>query len=336
MKQSFNTENKNFIRENWNKPIIKFLSKRIGEKLIYIGLPSPEAGDVKQWLEHIKSIIAFQCRDYGKASNPNQNRDQIIKLDNFLRELERQEKIEDYTIYDGYLEEVVLKEYDNSPNEIKFSQDKFITLYNLDFCNDIASPIEYTDKNGNIKKAYKFNAIQKLLGVQKLLSEISNKFIFYLTVHCSYKDKELQDFINTTEKSIKDYLKRYSSLKGDDKNAEIVRLFVCHNIKKYFSANDFSYHILPIIKYQGIGKTTLLHFSVIGIHPEPTAEGAADFQPLDEIIKRPFITIENEQFKYETILEEENIDPTERIDPIKLFEKSQTFKKMWNIKKSNK
>ncbi|MCL2284640.1 MAG: hypothetical protein FWC26_15100 [Fibromonadales bacterium] len=329
IKTQFSTENKKFIRNSWNKPLIKFLTEKVKEKLIYVGLPSPQADDINEWLEHIKSVIAFQCRDYGKPSNPNQNREQILELEDFLRQLERQGKINDYVVYDGYLEEVVLKRYDNSPNEIGFKTDKFITLYNLDFCNDIASPIEYIDKDGNAQKAYKFNAIQRLLEIQKELSRISNKFIFLLTVHCSYKGKELQNFINNPpDESIKKYLKQYSKLKGNQKNAEIVRLFVCYNIQKYFGANSFSYYTLPIIKYKGIKDTQLLHFVTLGIHSTPTAEGVANFQSLEDMLNRQFITIESNQFENEFILEgEQSID---RIgEPVWLFQNSDTFKKLW-------
>jgi hypothetical protein len=297
---TFSTANKNFIRLNWNKPIIKFLSKKVNEKLTYIGLPSPDADDITQWLEHIKSVIAFQCRNYGKSSDPNQTREPILKLEESLRTLERQRKIDDYLIYDGYLEEVVIKGCDNSPNEIEFSTDRFITLYNLDFCNDITSPIEYVDRNGNTQKVYKFNAIQRLLEIQKSLSKISNKFIFFLTVHCSYNGEELQNFINNpSNETNSSYIKQYMKLKEHKKNAEIVRLFVCNNIQTYFKANSFSCHILPVIKYQGKNNTPLLHFAVFGIHSNPTAEGVANYQPLDEIIKQKFVTINSDKFENE-------------------------------------
>jgi hypothetical protein len=197
----------------------------------------------------------------------------------------------------------------------------------LDFCNDIASPIEYVDKNGDTQKVYKFNAIQKLLEIQKSLSKVSNKFIFFLTVHCSYDGEELQNFLNTTDVSLKAYLHKYFSLKGDNKNAEIVRLFVCSNIQKYFDANNFSYHILPIIKYQGINNTSLLHFAVLGVHSQPTAEGVANLQSLDDIVKQKFIKINSEQFENESILnEEQHID---NINPVDLFSQSTTFSKLW-------
>ena len=78
--------------------------------------------------------------------------------------MNRKRQIESFIVYDGWLEEVILRGYDNSPTRIDFGLTDFITLYNLDFCNKITSPIEYFDDTGEpAPKAYKFNAINKLL-----------------------------------------------------------------------------------------------------------------------------------------------------------------------------
>ena len=159
---SFNTENKFFLRDKWNKPLIKFLSKNVKDKLVYMGLPSPNGDDVNHWIEFIKVVIAFQCREYSKPSDSTQSREDVEKLEEFLRALERESKLESYVVYDGYLEEVVLKGRDNSPQSIHFEIQRFITLYNLDFCNDIASPIEFVDELGDLQTVFKFDAIKKL------------------------------------------------------------------------------------------------------------------------------------------------------------------------------
>src|SRR5688572_1435857 len=104
---AFNTEHKVFIREKWNKPLIKFLSKKVGDKLIYMGLPSSSAEDVKQWIEFIKMVIAFQCRVYGQRSDQSQDRTEIDRLTELLQQFERERKIENYVVFDGYMEEVV-------------------------------------------------------------------------------------------------------------------------------------------------------------------------------------------------------------------------------------
>ena len=53
MEGSFNSEHKNFIREHWNMPLLKFLADNVNDKLVYLGLPSPIAEDVLEWIEYV-------------------------------------------------------------------------------------------------------------------------------------------------------------------------------------------------------------------------------------------------------------------------------------------
>ena len=324
----FNSEHKVFIREHWNKPLIKFLSKKIGEKLMYMGLPSSSAEDLMQWLEFIKIVIAFQCRLYGEKSSQDQDRSEIDKLTQLLRDLERDRKIDNYVVYDGYLEEVVIRGYDNSPHQIPFGQERLVTLYNLDFCNDVASPIEFTDINGDIQKVYKFNAIKKLLQVQDSLSNISDKFVFFLTVHCSYKGEELQNFIgNPPDNHIKEYIDKYGIMSGHEKNARIVRLFVCYQIQKFFPTFNFSHKILPVIKYNGLGGTPLLHFVIMGTKAAPQAGGIPLFQSINEVLDQKFVSINDDSFvNLDSTLEETNI---RELNPLNYFTRSKTYTKLW-------
>jgi len=324
----FDSEHKNLIRSNWNQPLIKFLSKKTNSKLIYIGLPSREAKDILQWLDYIKSVIAFQCRDYKNSSDPSQTREEIIALEGLLRDLERQRKIDDFVVFDGFLEEVILREFDNSPSQIEFAQNSVITLYNLDFCNKITSPMKYVDRNGDVQTAYKFNAIQKLLHLQNSLSKISDRFIFFLTVHSSYDGKEIHDFVNTPPNSvISEYLKKYNKLQGDEKNARIVRLFTVYQIQTYFVAHNFTPKFLPVVKYNGLRNAQLLHFVVMGVKSVPTASGVANHQSFEDIMDLKFATIEKNNFvNSQSEIDEKNITI---LDPLSFFTNSRTYKKLW-------
>src|ERR1035437_7117838 len=113
---TYNSESKVFIRNNWDKPLLKLIEKKTGNKLLYVGLPSPEAEDIDAWIEHLRVVIAFQCRKYGELSDPKQDRKDILKLHEKLLSYEREMKLENFIVYDGYIEEVVLRGYDNSPD----------------------------------------------------------------------------------------------------------------------------------------------------------------------------------------------------------------------------
>jgi len=326
--KSFNSTHKLLIRDKWNKSIIRFLSKNEKQKLIYLGLPSTAAEDILTWLDYIDEIIAFQCRIYGKPSSPSQERDSIEKLDELLRKLERSSKINGYVLYDGYLEEVILKGYDNSPKSINFSVSKVVTLYNLDFCNKISSPIEYVNKKGLLKKAYKFQAISKLLELQRNLISESEKFLLFLTVHCSYDGPELQNFIdNPPNNDIKNLIGKYSQLSGNQKNERIIRLFVVGTIKKHYETNGFTPKFLPVIRYSGLGGTPLLHFAILGIRKELKGGVVQVYQKLADITNQRFLNIESNEFINSSDIFE--FEKTTGTDPVKYFTESKTYNKLW-------
>lgn len=327
--KSFNSEHKIAIRKNWNLPLIKFLSKREGKKLIYMGLPSPQAEDIKEWIEYLESVVAFQCRNYKESSSPNQGREEVEILEEFLRSLERQNKINNYVVYDGFLEEVILRGFDNSPQQIEFIINNFIPLYNLDFCNKISSPIEFTDQEGNIKTAYKFDAIKELLLFQKKWSKVSNKFIFLLTVHGSYDGKELEHFFKNPKTSENiELLKEYQKLKGIEKNERIIKLFVTQYIKEQFESFGFTPNILPVIRYNGLGGTPLLHFAIIGSMHSSKAGTTEVYQKLIDVVNCKFINIdEKRNFVNSSFCLENEIDTI--TDPVSYLSQSKTFEKLW-------
>ncbi len=327
-KGSFSSNHKVLIRKLWNQPLLKFLVKKGNDKLIYLGLPSSKAEDILAWIDFIKSVIAFQCRQYGEMSSPNQGREEIENLEVLLRSLERQRKLENFVVYDGYLEEVILRGTDNSPSQITFEQGSVITLYNLDFCNKITSPWEFVDRDGNIKTAYKFNAIGELLKIQDSLSKVSDKFIFLLTVHCSYDGKELHNFINSPPNgTIGAYIHKYKALSGHEKNARIVRLFVAYQIEKFFTVNNFTSKMLPVIKYQGLNDTPLLHFVVLGTKSITTATGADNFQSIEDIVDFQFISFESDEMvNLGSELEEKEVSILNSVD---FFVQSKTYDRLW-------
>ena len=108
MSTFISSKNKDFIRSNWGKPLLHFICTELKCKLIYMGLPSPEAKDIKEWIDYLSKVIAFQCRVYGKTSNPEQPMDSIFKLEEILSNFEREKKLEPSVVYDGYIEEVIL------------------------------------------------------------------------------------------------------------------------------------------------------------------------------------------------------------------------------------
>ncbi len=324
MVESFNTVAKSLIRNEWGKPLLKFISKRLKKKLIYLGLPSPVAEDIEDWIEFIDEVIAFQCREYGKPSDVSQSREEIEKLEAKLNKFERQGLLETFTVYDGYIEEVVLKGVDNISK--KFSQSNTIRIYNLDFCNKITSPIEYVDIKGDIKSVYKFNAVKKLLRIQAELEEDQQEFILFLTIHSSFDDAEIQAFTNNLE--YKELLEKYNAKKRDKKKEWILRLFVIDTLQSYFRENNFVPHFLPTILYKGLKGAQLLHFSILGTKVKLGA-GRADWkQSVKNLCCEKLITTNEDTFE---LINEDALDETDinNLNSVDLFSNSKTYQKVW-------
>jgi len=327
MTKSFNTKGKSLIRNKWGKPLLKFLSKRLGKKLIYLGLPSPAAEDITNWIEFIDEVIAFQCREYDKPSDIDQSREEIEKLEEKLNKYERQGLLNTFTVYDGYIEEVILRGVDNVSKQ--FNQSNTIRVYNLDFCNSITSPIEFTDINGNVKSAYKFNAVKELLRIQSNLQENHQDFILFLTIHASFKGEELQNFVNNPDTNEhKELIEKYNGKSGIKKKARILRLFVIDALQNYFRENYFVPHFLPTILYKGLNGTRLLHFTIFGKKEEPGAGRATWLQGVGELCNEKLITPQDGKFE---LIEDGDIEETEikNINSVQLFSNSKTFNQVW-------
>lgn len=329
----FNTQAKQVIRKDWAKPILAYLHETLGKKLIYLGLPDVEAHDVTEWLDYLDRVYAFQCREYPKPSHVSQSREKVLTLENTLRTFERKQQISTYDVYDGYIEEVVLRGYDNTPDVKEFFLEDVVTVYNLDFCGQVSSPIEYTDRKGNKQQAYKFDAIRKLMSVQAELPLPSKKFVLFLTLHCSYNGKEFDNFLqNPHSKDLDEYLKPTFPLTKGSKAPYCIKAFVHHNLTQFFTVNQFIPEFLPVIYYEGDNNHPLLFFTVIGTQITGTSGVANPLQKISDVLYGKFVSVN----EHNTLENNENLtihgDKCKSwgvINSLHLFKESKTYKNHW-------
>ena len=286
--------------------------------MVYLGLPSPDAEDILEWIDYIDEVIAFQCRDYPNPSEPSQSIEDVQRLQNKLSELERKRIINNFIVYDGYIEEVILNKRDNAG--MKFEVNNIIHIFNLDFCNSITSPLSIVDENGDVKDVYKFDAIKTLLQLQSLLEAKPKKFVLFLTIHKSYEGKELENFNITTK-----YPKQ---LERQEKKARFLRSYVIITLENFFRNNGFVPHFLPVIEYVGINEHQLLHFTVLGASKKEKAAGIAPFfQEVPDLLKQKFLKIENNEFVNKEINSINELDV--EINPVNIFSNSKAFRHLW-------
>lgn len=319
--------NKRIIREKWCKPLLHHIKTSLGYRLIYLGLPGSEALDILTWVEYLDSIIAFQCRRYGEPSKPSQPKDEIYKLYKILNDLEKSHVIRKFSLFDGYIEEVVLSGRDNSGND--FSQKDVVTIYNLDFCNPLTVPMEIIDKNGEVSKYYKLEVIRRLLEIQRDLStEKPKKFIMFLTVHSKFWESEAKKLIGTVDSSYRLYMQNVKKLKlnWEENNIRLLKLYVYYTLKKHFIDCNFIPDFLPPIYYQGYGESWLINFTIIGTYHENVSKYLFK-EDAEKFLKSKFLLANKKDI---VCLDSANIDefPTET-DSVKLFCDINSYEKFW-------
>ncbi|WP_299289361.1 hypothetical protein [uncultured Mucilaginibacter sp.] len=330
-KIKFNNEQKKIIRSSWAKPLLAFLHQNLNKKLIYVGLPDVEAHDVIEWLDYLEIVYAFQCRDYPNPSSPTQSRQHILALENTLRSLERRKQIATYDVFDGYIEEVMVRGFDNSPQVKSFTQQDTVTVYNLDFCGQVTSPIEYVDRKGRKQKAYKFNAVQKLLDHQKNIEQDNKKFVLFLTLHCSYDGQEFTKFLANPHPDIKKYLEPIQKLSKGKKAPYAVKAFVYDQLTQFFTNSRFIPEFLPTLYYNGDNGHPLLFFTVLGTESENSSSIPAPLVTLNSLLKTPLVSIANDHtfaINNDLILPDE-IKSNGVITSTGVFKSSKSYQQYW-------
>lgn len=235
---------KALIRKNWCKPQLQQLTSIVKNKLVYLGLPDIEALDIKEWIDYIDKVIAFQCSKYeGEEID-------VKQLDNYLNSLERQSKIRSWVVYQGWMEDIIMGGI--SERGQTYKQNDFLRVYNLDFCNNLKTPREVISEKGKkINVVYKTDIIQKLLEHQKTATpEVNHRnFIMYLTVNANtfnIGNAQINDA------SVKEYLKKVGKIhKPEVRAAREVKAYCYHVLGKIFKEQDFHVEFLPPVYYMG-------------------------------------------------------------------------------------
>ena len=313
------------FRKKWAKPILDAFKNKLGKKLIYLGLPGTEALDVKEWIDSIYKVIAFIC-DEGE-SEPKA----IDVLNGILNEFETKEILSNYSLYNGYIEEVVLTGIDQ--DLAPFSQSDFVTLYNLDFCNPLQSPFKRQDEYGNVKKYHKIETIDKLLSIEKERAQASNGdtgFIMFLTVNAKFWEDSMGAI---SDSIISTYIKNLGEVSGESREIRLLKAYTYYFLNLYFQKYGFNAEFLPPIYYEGVGgyytdrkfnPHWLMTFTIFGTF---VSEGAST-QGTENYLKSKFLFANNVDIKPYT-------DRNKRIKENecqhivdKLIEESETYKKM--------
>ena len=246
----FDTSGKRVVREQWNTPLLKLLNQDHGFRYRYMGLPGVDLLDVNAWREMIDEVVAFEVRAPHTQEDPEGRRNIVA-----LRRNLHLSGVPGHAFF-GPMEEVVIlrQDYDGKPYDPR----KIITLYNLDFCDEISSRIDTREG----KKVWRFEAIRQILTDQKLAFQDHGGpgvFVILLTVRDQIDSRKLRRFLS---KGLYDDTKAYLEVCGGIESLPksgfvlgthtwALKAFVHNTLRQYFANPHISASFFPLVRYVG-------------------------------------------------------------------------------------
>jgi hypothetical protein len=326
-------ERKNIFRTLWAKPLIQYLHEVLGKKLVYMGLPGIGAFDIKEWIDCLDIVFAYQCLDEDKEYAEAEREFQV--LSEFLNNCTVKGTLKDYGLYKGYLEQVVMTGYDDSGQE--FNQNDYITVYNLDFCNTLTKPFPVVYPNGKTVDCYKLDAIDKLIQYQLNVEaeKKSDKFLMFITVNSDFLERNYDDIV---DRKFQKYRTRINNNTiNPSRQARLIKAYTYHFLNQIFLKYNFQAEFLPPMYYEGSGgyrdpktnqwrPTMMLTFTILGTNVENFMTPVVN-QNVDEYLALKFLYASNTALSCHT---ERRITETDfNPDPIDMLQKSITVKNLW-------
>jgi len=276
---------KRIVRERWNTPTLEWLFQKWGAKYLYLGLPGPEAHDIKLWAKMIENVIAFEITD-NTGVNPRGNFERLISNLTLLNL--------PHSVYHGYLEDIVLWKEDLDGMEFKL--DKFITLFNLDFCNAITGKVP-TPTGG---KCWRFEAIRELITLQRSLYRMTGeaRFIMLVTARDEFHAKEMRRFIkrrtltNEIRNAVDSILSRETLPNTEiQHNTELLRLFMFDFLRNCLVGQNVRSFFLPTVKFIGASRRSpMIHLCVICQMESVESAQVTDEQSAHEFINMGIVS----------------------------------------------
>ena len=287
---------KRVVREKWDTPLLEHLHSTYGVRYRYLGLPGTDLIDVKLWRNMIDEVIAFEPPD--RDGNGN-------KAITALRRNMHKADIPGWA-YFGSFEEVVLLRKDLEGQD--YDQGGLVTLYNLDFCGEICSPIQ-TQEGKN--RVWRFEAIRGVLRDQRDYYQSTKgprHFILMLTVRNQIGARKIRKYLSpsTLQGDAKAFYRKCTAIKPIPSSGAVIGSHswalktLLHNMLcSYFGNPNLSALFFPQVLYQGTRVhipgtrqfvvSPMLHWLVLCRFGDETAP-SPDFWP-DEYLSKASVTV---------------------------------------------
>jgi hypothetical protein len=284
------------VREKWDTPLLQYLHEEYGIRYRYLGLPGPELIDVLLWKDMIDEVIAFEPPD------SDNGRTAFNELSFNLRK-----KGIKGIPYCGSLEEVVLLRKDFEGRA--YNQDELVTLYNLDFCNEISSKVVTSDGD---EKVWRFEAIRRVLQDQQNCGRNGASgrfFVLMITVRDQISSTSIRTYLRPSclQDDSRSFYDACSSINPIPKERNVsligthtwaLKVLFHTMLCRYFGNPNFSALFFPQVSYAGTKvrngnsgfiSSPMLHWVVLCCF-------AKEAEPLSELVpggflKRPSVKV---------------------------------------------
>lgn len=283
------TQNKRFIRMNWDLPMISKLSAASNRQLSYFGLPGPEIEDIVDWQKHLANCTGVERLRKESADTEEDLQTQRRLMTNIFRK-----RIPCFTLMRGEIEDIILSGVDSDNHRLPqsignpptFSAFRY-DLVNLDFLGGLG----YEDREG----AKRIRAIKKLIERQK-----GHNFLLLLTVNVRDKiRKEIVAYLQDKEQSLADQnlksILHWYGKCGAGMKSYMLKAAVPLFIRAEAEHHNFDCYCYPPVVYEGTESARMVHF-VFELNYKNGIFEARSQQPLADVIKTVFLEVQQAKF----------------------------------------
>lgn len=233
--------NKNSIRLNYDKPIIRRLSEQKNRKLVYFGLPGRNMTDVIEWKDHIGKIIAVEIDEIERH---------LLMVTAFQNGLDTELKV-----FVGDVDDLLIRGYDGYETSLDCTFD----LVNLDYYGGLI----YKDLKGDSRR---IEALRKLIERQRV-----NKQDFLLLLTFNTRNRDEKEFNKTLDQidleldsvglDVSPSIEWYKDAHYDYK----LKVYAIYILNRIGVANGFFLDIemlQPPVTYLGTSRRRMVHFAI--------------------------------------------------------------------------
>lgn len=287
------TENKSFIRGQWDKSIVARFRQELDKPLAYFGLSGPEIRDFIDWGEYLgwKTVVEF-------LSGGSDREQQLRQINKLKTNMNLQRLAGSWELRKGSLEDIILNGYDIDGNQPKLlsipesgAPKMKYDLHNWDF----QSGIGYLGTLDIARR--RLDAIRRCIELQR-----DHRFIFFITLNVRHTlREELSNFLvgrsfgsveENSRKTLEWYSQRGSADQTDRYRLKAVLPLIVRDFAQNFS---FDCNCYPPLYYEGYNNSYLIHFAFI-LTPSLSVLPSHSKQSMEEVIDFPFVEVIKGEF----------------------------------------